>query len=157
MQSMLTGYEKLRDDAASAIADAKAVGASYLGTAWIPHQGAFTREHVDQAVADFTKWGKALKAEGLQFHYHVHGYEFQPSADGTLLDTLDQEHAARGRVPDGRLLGDARRWQSGEAADEVPGSLPADAPEGHRDRARRSAIRPAVRQTKPACRSARAR
>jgi sugar phosphate isomerase/epimerase len=88
MQSVLAGYEKLRDDAAGAIADAKAVGASYLGTAWIPHQGAFTRTHVDQAVADFTKWGKALKAEGLQFHYHVHGYEFQPSADGTLLDTL---------------------------------------------------------------------
>jgi sugar phosphate isomerase/epimerase len=87
MQSVLTGYEKLRDDAAGAIADAKAVGASYLerrGSA----SGAFTRAHVDQAIADFTKWGKALKAEGLQFHYHVHGYEFQPSADGTLLDTL---------------------------------------------------------------------
>ncbi len=88
MQSMLTGYEKLRDDAASAIADAKAVGASYLGTASIPHKGAFTREVADEAVANFTKWGKALKAEGLQFHYHVHGYEFQPSADGTLLDTI---------------------------------------------------------------------
>jgi sugar phosphate isomerase/epimerase len=88
MQSMLTGYEKLRDDASSAIADAKAVGASYLGTAWIPHKGAFTREIADEAVANFTKWGKALKAEGLQFHYHVHGYEFQPSADGTLLDTI---------------------------------------------------------------------
>jgi sugar phosphate isomerase/epimerase len=88
MQSVLTGYEKLRDDGAGAIGDAKAVGASYLGTAWIPHQGAFTRTHVDQAIADFTKWGKALKAEGLQFHYHVHGYEFQPSPDGTLLDTL---------------------------------------------------------------------
>jgi sugar phosphate isomerase/epimerase len=65
MQSMLTGYERLRDDAAGAIGDAKAVGASYLGTAWIPHQGAFTRQHVDQAIADFSKWGKALKAEGL--------------------------------------------------------------------------------------------
>jgi sugar phosphate isomerase/epimerase len=88
MQSMLTGYEKLRDDPGSAVAEAKAVGASYLGTAWIPHKGVLTREVVDQAVADFTKWGKALKAEGLQFHYHVHGYEFQPSPDGTLLDTL---------------------------------------------------------------------
>jgi len=88
MQSILTGYEKLRDDAAGAIAEAKAVGASYLGTAWIPHQGALTRTHVDEAIANFSKWGKALKAEGLQFHYHVHGYEFQPSPDGTLLDTL---------------------------------------------------------------------
>ena len=37
---------------------------------------------------DFTKWGKALDGEGLQFHYHVHGYEFAESPDGTLLDTL---------------------------------------------------------------------
>jgi sugar phosphate isomerase/epimerase len=88
MQSILAGYEKLRDDLPAVVADAKAVGATYVGTAWIPHQGAFTRQHVDQAITDFAKWGKALKAEGLQFHYHVHGYEFQPSPDGTLLDTL---------------------------------------------------------------------
>jgi sugar phosphate isomerase/epimerase len=88
MQSMLTGYETLRDKPATAIADAKAVGASYLGTAWIPHKGNFTREVADEAIGNFTKWAKALKSEGLQFHYHVHGYEFQPSPDGTLLDTI---------------------------------------------------------------------
>lgn len=88
MQSMLTGYERLRDDMAGAIKDAKDVGATYLGTAWIPHKDVFVMSHVDEAVANFTKWGKALKAEGLQFHYHVHGYEFQPSPEGTLLDTL---------------------------------------------------------------------
>jgi sugar phosphate isomerase/epimerase len=88
MPSTLTGYEKLRDDLAGAVKDAKTLGATMLGTAWIPHQGAFTQAHADTAVADFTKWGKALKAEGLQFFYHVHGYEFQPSPDGTLMDTL---------------------------------------------------------------------
>jgi sugar phosphate isomerase/epimerase len=88
MQSMLTGYEKLRDDLPSVIKDAKDVGATYVGTAWIPHQGPVTRQHIDQASTDFAKSAKALAAEGLQFHYHVHGYEFQPSADGTLLDTL---------------------------------------------------------------------
>ncbi len=88
MQSVLTGYERLRDDMAGAVADAKAVGATYLGTAWIPHKGTFTRAHVDEAAANFAKWGKALRAEGLQFHYHIHGYEFQPDGGGTLADTL---------------------------------------------------------------------
>lgn len=88
MQSMLTGYERLRDDMAGAIREAKDVGATYLGTAWIPHKGPFAMAQVDEAAANFSKWGKALKAEGLQFHYHVHGYEFQPSPEGTLLDTL---------------------------------------------------------------------
>ena len=76
MQSMLTGYEKLRDDLASVVKDAKDMGCSYVGTAWIPHQGPFTRQHVDQASTEFAKWGKALAGEGLQFFYHVHGYEF---------------------------------------------------------------------------------
>jgi sugar phosphate isomerase/epimerase len=88
MQSLLSEYDRFRDAPSDVIKEAKDVGAKYVGTAWIPHQGAFTRQHVDQASADFAKWGKALAAEGLQFHYHVHGYEFQPSPDGTLLDTL---------------------------------------------------------------------
>jgi sugar phosphate isomerase/epimerase len=88
MQSMLTGYEKLRDDLASVVKDAKDIGCSYVGTAWIPHQGPVTRQHIDQASSDFAKWGKALAGEGLQFFYHVHGYEFGASPDGTLLDTL---------------------------------------------------------------------
>jgi sugar phosphate isomerase/epimerase len=88
MQSVLTGYERLRDDMAGAVKDARAVGATYLGTAWIPHKGAFTRANVDEAAANFAKWGAALKAEGLQFHYHLHGYEFQPDGAGTLADTL---------------------------------------------------------------------
>lgn len=88
MQSTLTGYERLRDDLKGVIADSKALGATLVGTAWIPHEGPFNRGHVDRAVADFANWGKALKAEGLTFFYHVHGYEFQPSPDGTLMDTL---------------------------------------------------------------------
>jgi sugar phosphate isomerase/epimerase len=88
MQSMLTGYETLRDNAASVVKDAKTLGCSYAGTAWIPHQGSFTREHVDQASKDFATWAKTFAGEGLQFFYHVHGYEFGASPDGTLLDTL---------------------------------------------------------------------
>jgi sugar phosphate isomerase/epimerase len=88
MQSMLTGYEKLRDDLASVVKDAKDIGCSYVGTAWIPHQGPVTRQHIDQASTDFAKWGKVLAGEGLKFFYHVHGYEFGASPDGTLLDTL---------------------------------------------------------------------
>jgi sugar phosphate isomerase/epimerase len=88
MQSVLSGYEQFRDNLPALVKDAKAVGATYLGTAWIPHQGPFARKHVDEAAANFAKWGKALKAEGLQFHYHLHGYEFQPDGNGTLADTL---------------------------------------------------------------------
>lgn len=88
MQSTLTGYEALAKDLDKVIADAKTLGVSYVGTAWIPHQGPFGRAHVDKASADFTAWGTAIRAAGLRFFYHVHGYEFQPGPDGTLMDTL---------------------------------------------------------------------
>ena len=88
MQSMLVGYEQLRDDLPAVMKNARAIGATLVGTAWIPHQQPFTRQHVDTALSDFAKWGKSMRAEGLRFFYHVHGYEFAPSPDGTLMDTL---------------------------------------------------------------------
>jgi sugar phosphate isomerase/epimerase len=88
MQSTLTGYEQIEKDIAAVIASAKALGATYVGTAWIPHERPFGRAHVDKALKDFAAWGKAFAAKGLRFFYHVHGYEFQPSDDGTLMDTL---------------------------------------------------------------------
>jgi len=94
MQSTLVGYEALAKDIDTVIADAKALGVTFVGTAWIPHQRPFGRAHVDKALADFTSWGAALKKAGLQFFYHVHGYEFQPSPDGTLMDTLVKQTPA---------------------------------------------------------------
>lgn len=94
MQSMLVGYEALRDDMATVIRHAKAVGTRMVGTAWIPHQRPFGRQHVDTAIRDFAVFGKALRAEGIRFFYHVHGYEFQPDGGGTLMDTLVQNTPA---------------------------------------------------------------
>lgn len=88
--SMHVGYERLRDSLPVALAEAKALGVKYVGTAWIPHpDGPITAQLARQAAADFDRWGKAARAEGLQFFYHVHGYEFKPGADGVLpMDVL---------------------------------------------------------------------
>ena len=94
MQSTLTGYEALAKDVGQVIADAKALGATYVGVSWIPHQRPFGRSHIDKASTDFAAWGKALRAAGLRFFYHVHGYEFQPGPDGTLMDTLIKQSPA---------------------------------------------------------------
>lgn len=94
MQSTLTGYEQLAKSLDTVIANAKTLGVTYVGTAWIPHEKPFGRAHVDKASADFAAWGKALRAAGLRFFYHVHGYEFQPSPDGTLMDTLLKQSPA---------------------------------------------------------------
>jgi sugar phosphate isomerase/epimerase len=36
----------------------------------------------------FNRFGKAARDAGLRFGYHCHGYEFVPSSEGTLFDTL---------------------------------------------------------------------
>lgn len=88
--SMHAGYDELQDDVKLAAADAKALGATYVTTAWISHKPPFTREDAERAAAHFTEWGRALKNEGLNFMYHLHGYEFATGPNGTLLDTLLQ-------------------------------------------------------------------
>jgi len=69
--------------------NAKTLGATYVRVAGIPHQGTFTRENADRAIADFNRVGKILREKyNLKFIYHNHGFEFVPYEDGTLYDYL---------------------------------------------------------------------
>ncbi|MDX2285710.1 MAG: sugar phosphate isomerase/epimerase [Bacteroidia bacterium] len=86
--SVMYGYERYGEELDSIAAEAKILGASYAGIAWIPHDSSFRESHLLQAVQDFNAWGKALKAKGLTFFYHPHGYEFQPYGSGTMFDYL---------------------------------------------------------------------
>jgi sugar phosphate isomerase/epimerase len=88
-QSAHMQFERLRDDSASALAEAKALGASWVICPWIPHGDAFTRDDALKSADAFNRFGKAAKDAGLRFGYHCHGYEFVPSTEGTLFDTLN--------------------------------------------------------------------
>ncbi len=83
------GYEQIVKDPEAVVKTAKALGASFVMVAWIPHQkGNFNLENAKQAVADFNRVGKVLRENGLTFCYHNHGYEFHPYEDGTLFDYM---------------------------------------------------------------------
>ncbi len=96
-------FSTLQDPAKrkQAIADAKALNAPYIVTFWIDHAGKdFTKADADKAIAVFNEAGKEIKQAGLQFAYHAHGYEFQPTTDvayqnGTLFDYLYQNTDAQ--------------------------------------------------------------
>jgi sugar phosphate isomerase/epimerase len=85
------GYERYRDDAEGVAAEAKALGLKYAGCAWIPHEGDFNEKTCREAISVFNKAGEIMAKHGLKFFYHVHGYEFQPHGQGTLLDLLISE------------------------------------------------------------------
>jgi sugar phosphate isomerase/epimerase len=84
-------YEDYAKDPEKVALEAKALGLKYAGVAWIPHNGDFDEKTCREAAAVFNKAGAALAKHGLKFFYHVHGYEFQPHGQGTLLDLLFQE------------------------------------------------------------------
>src|SRR3954465_5355408 len=81
-------FDKLSDGIDGVIADARTFGVQYLGCAWIPHGDRFTAADADKAVRVFNEAGTKAKASGLRFFYHIHGYEFQPGAEGTLFDSI---------------------------------------------------------------------
>ena len=87
-QSAHMDFERLRDHRDGAFAEARALGADWIVCPWIPHEQAFTRDDAMKAADVFNQTAKAADAAGLHFAYHCHGYEFVPSAEGTLFDTL---------------------------------------------------------------------
>ena len=89
------GYETLKKDLAGSVKAAQTLGLKFAGVAWIPHEiGSFSEADVKRAAADFHEFGAAFKAVGIQFFYHVHGYEFRPVTEGaseTFFDLLARE------------------------------------------------------------------
>lgn len=88
-------YDALKKDLTAGVEAAKTLGLKYAGVAWIPHEiGSFGEADVKRAAADFHTFGEAFKAAGIQFFYHVHGYEFKPVTEGateTYFDMLARE------------------------------------------------------------------
>jgi len=84
-------YDRYRDDPEGAARDARTLGLQYAGCAWIPHEGAFDEKECRAAIAVFNKAGAVLAKQGIKFFYHVHGFEFQPHGEGTLLDLMMAE------------------------------------------------------------------
>lgn len=84
-------YDEWKKDPEAVAKQAKELKLKYAGCAWIPHQGPFDEKLCREAAAVFNKAGETLKRHGMRFFYHVHGYEFVPTPNGTLFDLLMQE------------------------------------------------------------------
>ncbi|MGB2712533.1 MAG: sugar phosphate isomerase/epimerase [Vicinamibacterales bacterium] len=87
-QSAHMQFERLRDDLGGALAEAKALGARSVVCPWIPHQKTFTRDDALKAAEAFNRFGSEAAKADLTFGYHCHGYDFVPSPEGTLFETI---------------------------------------------------------------------
>jgi sugar phosphate isomerase/epimerase len=89
--SMMANYDQFKTELPTVAANAHALGATDVVNSWIPHKGAFTVELCRETARLYNEWGKQLRAEGLHFAHHTHGYEFQPYQGKPLFDMLVAE------------------------------------------------------------------
>jgi sugar phosphate isomerase/epimerase len=90
-RSIHADYERLVGDPLSdALGEASGLGASCVVCPWIPHdeKAGLTRDAALRACDVFNSAGRVAAAHGMRIGYHCHGYEFVPSPEGTLLDTI---------------------------------------------------------------------
>lgn len=81
-------FAAFESDPGKVFADMHTLGCEF---AVIPMLRKEQRETADQArglVDTFNRWGELCKAEGLQFGYHNHAFEFEPLDNTTLFDIL---------------------------------------------------------------------
>lgn len=86
--AMVADDKAIRAGIPGVVDQARTFGATYVIYPWIQHGKTFEASDCERAAEDFNRWGEQFHAAGLQFGYHPHGYEFGPSPDGTLLDTM---------------------------------------------------------------------
>jgi sugar phosphate isomerase/epimerase len=84
-------YDRLAKDMAGLQREAKTLGVEWVIFPWIPHEAALKPDDVRRASREMNGWAEDLAGTGLKFAYHPHGYEFQPTAQGTLFDLLMAE------------------------------------------------------------------
>jgi len=84
------GLDRLESDAPGAIAEAATLGAHWVVCPWIKGASDFDRDRTLHAADVLEKADVLAQEQGMNGAYHCHGYEFVPSDEGTLFDTLAQ-------------------------------------------------------------------
>jgi len=96
--SVHVDFIRLRDETDAVIAEAKALGVQMMGVPWIPHEGTnYTAADNEAAIEIFNRVAPLVKAAGMRFFYHPHGYEFHDGGTGkVLLDDMIERTEASG-------------------------------------------------------------
>ncbi len=85
------GWERIRDEPAAAIAETKALGATYMVIAWLPPEERDSLEDWDRWITRLNAVGKLAQEAGIQLVYHNHDFEFAPIDGVRPYDRLLQE------------------------------------------------------------------
>jgi len=106
MRAMLDGFglkatayhvslDRWENDLEAVLAECRILGTDHVGLAWIKDQDdeVVTIEHIKRASKALKAAEAPVLAAGMTPYYHIHGYEFAPYGEGTLMDVLLAELA----------------------------------------------------------------
>jgi len=84
-------FEMFENEPEKIVAEAKTLGLSMAGVAWLPHEGDFDEADCRHAAEVLNKAGKVLADAGIKCFLHNHGFEFKPYKDGKTMFDLFME------------------------------------------------------------------
>ena len=89
--AMHVGWELLRDDPARAITEAKAMCADTIMVAWLPESERHTLNQWRRWIERMNAAAALARAEGMDFAYHAHDFEFREIEGSRPIDLLMAE------------------------------------------------------------------
>ncbi|MCX7934307.1 MAG: sugar phosphate isomerase/epimerase [Planctomycetota bacterium] len=89
------GIEGLRADFARQVQFLHDIGSAYVAIPWLPAEERKTAADWKRLAKEMTRFGKALRQEGIILQYHNHDFEFQRFGGRTGLEILYAESDPR--------------------------------------------------------------
>ncbi|MCL2509421.1 MAG: sugar phosphate isomerase/epimerase [Oscillospiraceae bacterium] len=84
-------FERLQNDLDNLIAEHKMIDCPSIGIGGMPDEYRGSKEGIQRFIADTTDIGARMKAQGMQFAYHNHAFEFERYDGRTIMDMLIED------------------------------------------------------------------
>ena len=84
-------YDRLKNDTDALIAEHKMINCPNIGIGSMPQEFKGSAEGVKAFIKEIDEIGKKLKAQGMQFGYHNHAFEFERYDGRLVMDMLVED------------------------------------------------------------------
>lgn len=84
-------FNRMLNDLDNLIAEHKMMGCDCIGIGSMPSESRKSAESVREFIKQANEIGKKMRAQGVQFAYHNHAFEFEKFGDKTVMDMLIEE------------------------------------------------------------------
>lgn len=85
------GFDRMQNDLDNLIAEHKMIHCDSIGIGGMPGESRKSAEGVRAFIKEANEIGRKMKAQGIQFAYHNHAFEFETFEGKSIMDMLIEE------------------------------------------------------------------